>query len=66
MLKIKLLKYYFLFVQNKVREMQNSSEVFKSNFDYYQRVAHKKLTLKNVLLDFPTSLFPAGAAFSDL
>jgi hypothetical protein len=27
---------------SKVREMQNSSEVFKSNFDYYQRVAHKK------------------------
>jgi hypothetical protein len=24
--------------------MQNSSEVFKSNFDYYQRVAHKKLS----------------------
>jgi hypothetical protein len=45
--------------------MQNSSEVFKSNFDYYQRVAHKKLSRKNVLLDFPTSLFPAGAPFSD-
>jgi hypothetical protein len=45
---------------DKVREMQNSSEVFKSNFDYYQRVAHKKLSKKNVLLDFPTSLFPAG------
>jgi hypothetical protein len=43
--------------------MQNSSEVFKSNFDYYQRVAHKK---KNALLDFSTSLFPAGAPFSDL
>jgi hypothetical protein len=43
----------------KVREMRNSSEVFKSNFDYYQRVAH------NVLLDFPTSLFSAGAPFSD-
>ena len=28
----------------KVREMQNSSEVFISNFDYYQRVAHKKLS----------------------
>ena len=40
--------------QSKVREMQNSSEVFKSNFDYYQRVAHKK----NLLLDFPTSGFP--------
>jgi hypothetical protein len=39
--------------------MQNSSEVFKSNFDYYQRVAHKKLSI-------PTSLFPAGAPFSDL
>ncbi len=29
---------------SKVREMQNSSEVFESNFDYYQRVAHKKLS----------------------
>jgi hypothetical protein len=48
---------------NKVREMQNSSEVFKSNFDYYQRVAHKKLSKKNVLLDFPTSLFPVGGPF---
>jgi hypothetical protein len=28
---------------SKVREMRNSSEFFKSNFDYYQRVAHKKL-----------------------
>jgi len=26
----------------KVREMQNSSEFFKSNFDYHQRVAHKR------------------------
>jgi hypothetical protein len=46
--------------------MQNSSEVFKSNFDYYQRVAHKKLPQTNVLLDFPIPLFPAGAPFSDL
>jgi hypothetical protein len=46
--------------------MKNTSEVFKSNFDYYQRVAHNKLSKKNVLLDFPTSLFPAGAPFSDL
>jgi hypothetical protein len=30
--------------------MQNSSEVFKSNFDYYQRVAHKKLSF-DVYLD---------------
>ena len=48
---------------SKVREMQNSSEVFKSNFDYYQRVAHKKLSKTNVLLDFPTSRFPAGGPF---
>ncbi len=53
----------FIFV--KVWEMQNSSEVFKSKFDYYQRVAHKKLSKKNVLLDFPTSRFPAGGPFSD-
>jgi hypothetical protein len=33
--------------------MQNSSKVFKSNFDYYQRVDHKKLS-------------NAGAPFSDL
>jgi hypothetical protein len=25
-------------------EMQKVSEVFKSNFNYYQRVAHKKLS----------------------
>jgi hypothetical protein len=48
------------------REMQNYSKVFKSDFDYYQRVAHKKLSKKNVLLDFPISLFPAGVPFSDL
>jgi hypothetical protein len=30
--------------KGKVWEMQNSSEVFKSNFDYYQHVAHKKLS----------------------
>jgi hypothetical protein len=42
----------------KVREMQNSSEIFQSNFNYYQHVAHKKV--------FPTSLFPADASFSDL
>jgi hypothetical protein len=41
--------------------MQNLSEVFKSNFDYYQRVAHKKLSYSNVLLDFHTFLFPAGS-----
>ena len=45
--------------------MQNFEEVFKSNFDYYQRVAHKKYSLKNVFLDFPTSLFTAVAPFSD-
>jgi hypothetical protein len=27
--------------------MQNSSQVFKAKFDYYQRVAHKKLSKKN-------------------
>jgi hypothetical protein len=41
--------------------MQNSSEVLKSNFEYYQRVAHYKLSQRNVLFDFPTSLLPAGA-----
>jgi hypothetical protein len=51
---------------SKIREMQNSSEAFKSNFDYYQRIAHKKLSENNFLLDFPTPLFPAGAPFSDL
>jgi hypothetical protein len=34
---------HFIEKNFKVPEMQNSSEVFKSNFDYYQRVAHKKL-----------------------
>jgi hypothetical protein len=28
---------------SKVRNTQNTSEVFKSNFYYYQRVAHTKL-----------------------
>jgi hypothetical protein len=32
-----------IFFKHKVREMQNSIEVFKSNFDYFQRDAHKKL-----------------------
>jgi hypothetical protein len=44
----------------KMSEMQKVSEVFKSNFNYYQRVAHKKLSKKNVLLDFQVSLFLAG------
>jgi hypothetical protein len=44
-------------------EMQKVSEVFKSNFNYYQRVAHKKLSQKNVLLDFQVSLFLAGGPF---
>jgi hypothetical protein len=43
--------------------MQNSSEVFKSNFDYCQRVAHKMLSKKNVLLDIRTSRIPAGVPF---
>jgi hypothetical protein len=46
-----------------VREMQNYSKVFKSNFYYNQHVAHKKLFKKNVLLDFPISLFPDGGPF---
>jgi hypothetical protein len=44
-------------------EMQKVSKVFKSNFNYYQRVAHKKLSQKNVLLDFQVSLFLAGGPF---
>jgi hypothetical protein len=35
--------------------MQKLSEVFKSN--YYQRVAQKKSSQKNVLLDFQISPF---------
>jgi hypothetical protein len=50
----------FLILPYKVREMQNSSEVFKSKFEYYQHVVHIKLSQKNVLLDFPVSRFPAG------
>jgi hypothetical protein len=53
------LNYNFLSIC-KVREMQNSSEVFKSNFNYYQRGADKKFSWQNFLLDFPTSLFPVG------
>jgi hypothetical protein len=37
--------------------------VFKSDFDYYQRVAHKKVVLENVLLDFQVSPFLAGGPF---
>ena len=44
--------------------MQNSSEVFKSNFDYYQRVMHKKLCLKSAFLDFHVSHSQNGAPFS--
>jgi hypothetical protein len=44
-----------------VREMQNYRMIFKSNFDYYQRVAHK-----NVLLFIPTPLFPAGAIWQEI
>ncbi len=40
----------------------NSSEVLKSNFDYYQRVAYKKLSFIFSLF----YLFPAGAPFSDI
>ena len=36
----KLVIFYFI---NKVREMQNVSMVFKSNFNYNHRVEHKKL-----------------------
>jgi hypothetical protein len=43
--------------------MQKLSEIFKSNFNYYQRVAHKKLFKKNVLLDFQVSLFLASGPF---
>jgi hypothetical protein len=32
--------------RSKVREMENYSMVFNSNFDYYQRVAHKKFVLE--------------------
>jgi hypothetical protein len=48
-----------------MREIQNSSEVYDSNFDYYQRVAHKKFNQKNALSDFPAFIIPAGAPFSD-
>jgi hypothetical protein len=44
-------------------EMQKVSEVFKSYFKYYQRVAHKKLFYKNVLLDFQVTPFLAGGPF---
>ena len=47
----------------KMCEMQKVSEVFKSNFNYNQRVAHNKLSKKNVLLDFKVSLFLAGGPF---
>ena len=55
-----------VFIGSKVREMQNSSEAFKSNFDLYQRVAHKKLFKRNVLLDFPISRFPSGGPFYNM
>ena len=49
-----------IYLSCKMREMQNYSEVFKSNFNYYQRVAHKKLSQKIILLDFQASIFLAG------
>ncbi len=66
--RVSILIFLLIFYQNldKVREMQNYSKVFKSNFYYYQRVAHKKLSKKNVLLDFPISLFPDGGPFQGL
>ena len=33
----------------KVSEMQNLSMIFKSNSNYIKRVAHKKLSKKNIL-----------------
>ena len=42
----------------KVRKMKNFEEVFKSNSNYNQRVAHK-----NYLLDFFISLLTAGGNF---
>jgi hypothetical protein len=49
--------------EGKMGEMQKVSEIFKSNLNYYQRVAHKKLSKKNVLLDFQVSLFLAVGPF---
>jgi hypothetical protein len=46
-----------------MREMQKVSEVFKSNLNYYQHVANKKLTKKNALLDFQVTVFLAGGPF---
>jgi hypothetical protein len=43
---------YFRVIDNKVREMKNSSEVFKSNFYYYQRIAHKKVILEKCSFRF--------------
>jgi hypothetical protein len=37
-------QHVYSIIYSKVREMQNSSEVFKSNFDYHQRVAHKNVS----------------------
>jgi len=42
-------KFYSYKIYHKVREMQNSSEAFKSNFDYYQRVAKSCLKIINSL-----------------
>ncbi len=47
----------------KISEMQKVSEVLKLKLNYYQRVAHKKLSWKNVILDFQVSLFLAGGPF---
>ena len=35
---------YYIYKVIKMSEMQKVSEVFKSNFNYYQRVAHKMLS----------------------
>ena len=45
---------------NKMSEMQKVSEVFKLNLNYYQRVAHKKLSQKSDFLVFQVSQFSPG------
>ena len=48
---------------NKKSEIQKLSKVFKSNLNYYQRVAQKNLSLKSGLLVFQLSLFSPSVTF---
>jgi hypothetical protein len=61
---LRLFIYFKMFkivalIFNKVREMKNYSMVFKTNFDYYQRIAHKVVLEKKCPFRF-SHIFYSG------